>query len=182
MSRIGLLGFIILLAVASCTEKPQTNSKPLNIFPEEIVIIYSGSSTCPECNNEKLPDVLNELITNFRSLGDSLNYGIRFIGVSNDVAVQPGYKHLNNVANFDEIAVGNGYLNTVLNKYFIQNSKSNLSTATPQILVLKRTYKNADGSSKSIDVFEISNEVEIQRVYGLKSIEFLSSFAKKIEF
>lgn len=172
----GITILLILIVFKLGDESTQKSLSPRVITPNqnEIILIYFGSSNCGPCNDERLSPVVTKLIEVFKKKTDSLGVIFRTIGVANDIFYQDGLDHLEKIARFDEIASGNGFLNVSVNKYMIQNSVSNSTTATPQIVVLKRFYRENAAQNITIDGFKILDEQIIDRRIGIISIFILS--------
>lgn len=125
-------GLSFLLSENRIEQKPQIKSDT------EIVLVYFGCSTCNAANDDRIAGVLSNLSEQLREAAASKGYAFSFIGTSNEYDLDAGLEYHADIADFDEIAVGNGMKNTALQRYVWDNFDNPLSGSTPQIIVSKR--------------------------------------------
>lgn len=139
----------------------------------EIALIYFGCSTCPAANDERLPEVLAELALKAKESAVSQGYEFTFIGTSNESNISQGLEYLTGVASFDEIALGNGMENMVLQHYVWEKFDNPLSASTPQIIISKRVYeKRMVNGQEVIHPHILSEKILVRRV-GVKRMNQL---------
>jgi hypothetical protein len=102
----------------------------------ELVVVYIGSARCAWSNRPELPGALERI--KLLTQAKANHRALRFVslGVSKDVLVRDGLKHLAKFGGFDEIATGHGVLNAAMLKYVFQDIRG--VPATPQVLVTAR--------------------------------------------
>lgn len=155
-------------------EENQFNGVKLRQSETELALVFIGCSTCDAAQVEAIPKVFDALSIKLEAKATTLNYNYLTIGISNEILVSEGLKHLNRIASFDEVAIGNGMGNTALQIYIWDNYEGTHSAGIPQVLILKRDYEFQilDGSKK-IEPHIIKESI-IARKLGLEGIIELS--------
>lgn len=127
----------------------------------ELALVYIGSSTCSYANSEELPALLETVRELLRERAQKAGRSFATIGVSKDLDVEAGIKHLQKYGHFDEIMTGRGWLNIGLLKYVYEGFPG--KAATPQVLVVDRRKVRTAGSA-------IQDEVLVLRKVGADEI------------
>jgi hypothetical protein len=95
-----------------------------------------------------------------------INFSVH--GISKDSFISNGIFHLKKFGPFDEISTGNGWNNSGILKYVYGDIPG--KAATPQILVVKRTYNIVSFNNEKPNFAGIKNESQITRKIGLDEI------------
>lgn len=127
----------------------------------EINFIYVGSSKCIFSNNREVASIVDLSISKIKSLSDSLEMGFSAIGIAAEWDVKAGINHLQDVANFNEISVGNNWGNNLIEKYI---GDLNNEASTPQILITVKKYSQTT-------LQNIDEEFEILNITGMDNIK-----------
>lgn len=133
-----LISFFILSFFTPETYSNPAISKQTKI---EIALVYIGCSTCGAANDPTLPETLVNLSKKLHKVAEDKKFEYMLIGISSEQKVDKGLKHLEfTTLEYDEIAIGNGLGNSLLQKYIWENYEDYTSPGLPQVLVLKRKY------------------------------------------
>lgn len=76
-----------------------------------------GSSTCEASNSASLPRWVASVEARLESIADSSGLGFATLGISKDHSVSAGIDHLERLGSFDEVAIGRGWLNSLMVRY-----------------------------------------------------------------
>lgn len=137
---------------------------------KELVLVFVGSSECGFSTMDKTKQAVSRIIRRVDNQYESLGYKtFRTIGVSVDWSVSEGISHLSNITNFDEIIVGNNWLNVGAQRFMIRDMIGEAST--PQVLFVTREVNSP--SYGSYDVIVDNNKV-INRFTGYKKLVDIS--------
>lgn len=129
---------------------------------DELSLVYIGSSTCRWSNIPELQTAVRTAIENLREYGAENGYHVSEVGVARDLSVRAGLKHLNELAQFDEVVAGRGWMNTGLLRYVHDQFPG--EAATPQVLVVLRRVNLAPERS-------IEAEAVVLRKVGATEIQ-----------
>lgn len=167
-----LISFFIALFVSySITMKKSEKENDLIInTDEEIVLIYFGCSTCNAAMDKRIPRMLEILSNKLNTEAINKGYRFTFIGTSSEINVRAGYKYLGEIAEFDEISVGNEMRNVTIQRYIWERFDSPLSASTPQVIITKRKYYAEKFGEREITSSEISAEEILVRIIGVDNI------------
>lgn len=190
-SKFILLSVVLFIAVLLGTRlfmesNNASEDKPLPFNernnPTELALIFFGCSTCPAATDQRIPESLYNLSERLKvsALKKKINYTT--IGISNERNVKKGLSYLNNIASFDEIALGNGMGNISLQRYVWDNFDNPYAASAPQIILVKRTYETRlNNSDQEINPRIVSEEI-LYRHIGLESIndEIISSVISEL--
>ena len=127
----------------------------------ELAMVYIGSSKCGYANSEELPALLETVRELIRARAQKVGRSFVTIGVSKDLDVEAGIRHLRKYWHFDEIMTGRGWLNIGILKYVYEGFPG--IAATPQVLVIDRRKDRTAGSA-------IRDEVLVLRKAGSDEI------------
>jgi hypothetical protein len=170
------LGLSFLLTNSTQSSSDQIESDT------EITLIYFGCSTCPAATDDQIPEILTNLAKKLQKTAASKGYEFSFIGTSKEGNVQTGLNYLTEMADFDEISLGNNMKNTALQRYIWDNFDNRLSASTPQIIISKRIYDTRKVNEQEIILSDIISEDILTRRVGvprmaqlLEREEFFSS-------
>lgn len=105
----------------------------------ELALVYVGSSSCTFSDPEVLRPAISDVRDSLEQRGAAAGYRVKAIGVSVDNDVGRGVQHLEEVAEFDEIVVGNGWQNLGSLNYVFGELGG--EPATPQLLVVRRVVQ-----------------------------------------
>lgn len=148
-------------------------------FSSEIVLVYVGSSTCPICKKKQVPNFVKKIKEVMLFYADSLDYGFKSIGVSQDFDIEKGIEHLNLIGKFDEISTGNGYSNAMIQKYIWEAQNHASDTGTPQVILVKRDYQIDRMTQEPL--FTLENEAILKRGIGILGLYDLLITVKEID-
>lgn len=158
------LSFLYLNNIAESSQDPLSQVES----DTEIALIYFGCSTCPAANDERVPELLSHLAEKVKKKATSKGYKFTFIGTSNESNLSKGLDYLTGIATFDEIALGNGMENMVLQHYVWDKFDNPLSASTPQIIVSKRKYEKRVIDGRKVIFPNITSEEILIRKVGVK--------------
>ncbi|MDX1671220.1 MAG: hypothetical protein R3211_02695 [Balneolaceae bacterium] len=89
-------------------------------------------------------------------------------------------EYLNKFKNLDEISVGNGYNNIVVDKYMWKKDIALTEAGVPQILVLKRSYTPINSTNLPFKI--VNSEKVLYRRVGVNSIISFNREMKSIKY
>ena len=114
---IGYMGIVPTPSV-SVTWETRAGYLPASITDgAELAMVYIGSSKCGYANSEELPALLETVRELLLARSQKAGRSFATIGVSKDLDVEAGIRHLRKYGHFDEIMTGRGWLNIGLLKY-----------------------------------------------------------------
>lgn len=131
----------------------------------EVTFVYIGSSSCDFSTRPPVKRAVRSLISRSHRLTVTDDIGFTAIGVSVDYDVESGISHLNNVASFDEVLVGNSWANVGLEKYVWEEMPG--PAVTPQIVIIRRNVSTPNNSNGA---YRIQDEEVVARIKGSKEI------------
>lgn len=147
-------------------EKPTIETKSTRVVHDtELVLLYFGVSSCAACNDPRLRKTIKELSHNLSLISDSIKIRYTTIGVSIDEEPEEGLNHLKSIIEFNELSIGNGLTNKYFHDFIINDSLTSF-IATPQIFILKRTFR-PDTSTYKIDRHIINDQKLIGKSLGV---------------
>ncbi len=117
------------------------------------VFVYVGSSRCGPSNREGLNRRVSDLMAMMRTKASHERKGFVTIGIARENSARSGLAHLERVANFDEIASGQGVLNVASAHFNSRDHKG--MPATPQLVILERIVKAGVGGVDPTSVEEL---------------------------
>ena len=120
---------------------------------EEIVLVFIGSPNCSWSTKDSLKTALRASISDLHSYTIKNNYSYDVIGVSANWDVSSGTDYLTNITKFDEIIVGNNWLNSAGIKYFWGELAGKPSL--PQVIVYKRSIRDFESRNMRIENEEL---------------------------
>lgn len=130
----------------------------------EIVLVYLGARGCVGSNTRQFLETLRRLKFDLAAKVGSLGTTFRAVGIATDWKVEDGFLHLAGAGRFDEVVVGNGWMNAGALRYVWEQIES--LAATPQILVLRRSVLLEEGSVRP----RIENVTVLVRKSGAAAI------------
>lgn len=157
---LGVLTSIGMRFYLSQTDSELDEVLPITTNGKEIALIFFGCSTCSAATEDRLQAVLKELTANIREKAKQSGHGFTTIGISNEVNIDQGLSYLKNMANFDEISVGNSMANRAIQFYVWETFDDPLSGATPQVILTERIYREMTNGIESV----LSKEIESERI------------------
>ncbi len=129
----------------------------------ELLVIYLSSSTCGACNDEQLPSLIEQIKVGMAARAAVEGFGFTVVGVGIDWSPQVAFDHLVGFGEFDELVLGNNWLNSAALKYLWQDIPG--VPEVPQVVVVQRELQALDqGGPPVAGVF---NERLLARHIGL---------------
>ncbi len=130
---------------------------------KQLVMIYLGSSSCAWANRDDVRAAVREVKKLLAERAARTERPFVTIGVSLDWSIEDGLTHLTEIGEFDEIAVGNKWVNLAAIRYIWHDVPGPAST--PQIIVVERTVL-APESKDVIAVRDVPTEALLARKVG----------------
>jgi hypothetical protein len=138
-------------------------------------MIYFGSAGCAGSNHPELPRAIEMLKRRLAGYAEEHSMGFKAIGVAFDWDPAGGVEHLRKFGQFDEIATGSHWGNTLAVTYLWP--EDSVPAMTPQVLVYERLFTTPSDSTIRPSFSESDLEL-LARASGLTSIlEFAQSKA-----
>lgn len=173
---LSLVLFIVALLASRQLQNSNSESNnspdPFNVrsSPTELALVFFGCSTCPAATDEKIPESLSALSERLETVAIQKKINYISIGISNERNIRKGINYLNSIAEFDEIALGNGMGNISLQRYVWDNFNNPYAASAPQIILVKRIYETrVHNSNKEINPRIVSEEILFRHI-GLEQI------------
>jgi len=142
----------------------QTNDAPISpavrsVPGRQLVFVYVGASTCGPSNTPGLAELVTELRDSVAARSRRSGLGFVSIGIAREANPKLGLKHLQQVGDFDELAVGQGGLNQA-SAHYISRDLAGLP-ATPQLIVTVRTLRRL---GNGVDFGSYDERVLLRRI------------------
>lgn len=169
-----ILAYIIGSRVHPKYSKEAISRKIIFNTNKQIVLVYFGCSTCAAANNPDLIKYYSKIKESIQRRVVEKEINFTTIGISNDYLIQDGLNHLEKFDNFNEVSIGNGMSNSGIQKYIWQAEEIITQAATPQILVLFRTYKSTGIGGQYSVLSEIEKDSMLINVVGVSGFKELS--------
>jgi hypothetical protein len=140
----------------------------------EIALIYVGCSTCGAAKDPELPETLRTLSEKLHRRASETNIEYMEIGISSEQDIERGLSHLGfSGLEYDEIAIGNGFGNSVLQRYIWDETESFNDLGIPQVIILKRSYDVQDYNGEPLIMPNLTKEEILNRSVSLYEIKTL---------
>lgn len=104
----------------------------------ELSFVYVGSSTCPACNVQFLPGVMDRLKRQVAVQAVARGWKFTMVGVARDMSPSQGLSHLEGLGPFHEVTSGRGWLNMGVQRYVFSTFPGR--AATPQVILLLQEF------------------------------------------
>jgi len=140
---------------------------------KEIALVYIGCSTCPSAQDENVSIYFKQLSDSIEQFSRENNYEYITIGVSSEQNINFGLNHLAEVDEFDEISIGNGLGNKVIQFYIWEHYENFVSAGIPQVLVSIREYETVVHNSITRIEPRLKSDSILVRKVGLSGIKEL---------
>lgn len=101
----------------------------------QLVLLFVGSSSCRGSNDPELPPLIGSLKADLADYAAERDMGFETYGVAVDWATDEGIQHLASFGEFDEVAVGNNWMNSILLDYVWELDQP---LATPAVFVYQQ--------------------------------------------
>lgn len=136
----------------------------------QIVMVYFGSSGCAYSNDPALPEQVEAAKVELRQRAAEVGASFSAIGVAVDASVEDGLDHLAGFGLFDEVIVGNRWVNHGALVYAWGELAGR--TGTPSIIVAKRVVQvpARDTTSSGEGTYDVSEHQLLARKLGLVEI------------
>lgn len=131
----------------------------------ELVMVYLGKSSCAASNHADLPADVEEIKRALAKKAAASGRGFVAVGVALDWSPRSGVEHLEKFGEFDEIAVGRSWGNSLALKYVWKDLPG--VSATPQVVVVERTVRLPTTGQRAA---ELGPERLVARKVGLGEI------------
>lgn len=112
---------------------------------EELYFVYLGSSTCPACNDPRLPSTIDSLRTLVEREASRRGWRMISLGLAKDASVEAGIQHLRKMGPFHEISTGREWLNRSVQDVVFRTFRGR--PATPQVILIHAVHDPAGLSS-----------------------------------
>lgn len=103
---------------------------------EEVVLVYTGSSSCGWSNVPELPGLVERLKRDLRAWSTDRELEFMAIGIARDINVSAGLRHLDSLGSFDEVMAGRSWANVGVQKYVYGELAG--PGITPQVVIILR--------------------------------------------
>lgn len=127
-------------------------------------LVLLTSSTCSSSRTPGFADSINRLLGELPSVASGEGKRVHRVGVSVDWNVQSGLRDLSRYGTFDEIVVGNKWLNSAVIDLVWRTADG--VSATPQLILLERQL---DVDSAAVRISILQTEL-IERLVGAREI------------
>ena len=104
---------------------------------KQIVVVYIGATSCGPCRTPEFKDVVRRMKPLLARQADSLKRPLSINGVAIDWVVDSGYAFLKEAGEWDEITVGNNWVNVGALRYIWGDTLTR--PAMPQVIIYERT-------------------------------------------
>lgn len=167
-----------VIAVARWSEGVRAPERELPVAAgTNFQLVFVGKSTCSACNDPELPQAIHRIFEETRFQAELSTQPLTTLVVITDPDHQVGIRFAERFEEFDEIALGGGWNNTVLRT--VHERSQNGVLATPALYVIRRTVRNRNNGtglnfSHDTVLFSVIGAVSIKRfAQGLDSVHTL---------
>jgi hypothetical protein len=129
---------------------------------EQLVLIYFGKAHCAWSNRPEMPELIETAKLHLATLAAAKGWSFEAMGVALDWSPTDGLAHLSKFGSFDEVAAGFNWANASALRYFADRIPE--PTATPQILVLRRTLLKPDFSAGAFTYRAVNERLVLRKV------------------
>ncbi len=150
------------LSPRDAVEEEDLGMRELRDGPE-LAFIYIGRSSCAWCRRPETQEAIREAIDSLRQTAARRGWSFATRGISLDRDVRTGTEHLEEVAEFDEVASGGGWLSEGGRSLIWESPSASPATPTVVVVALMRERGAADGQP----VLQVLAERELFRATGL---------------
>lgn len=152
-------------SASTAAERPPA-LKAIETGGEQMVLIYFGKSRCAWSNHADLPEALRSIRLALDLKAADRNESLVFVGSALDSMASEGIRHLSRIGQFDEVASGYGWANSVALSRLWGGYGPPVST--PQLLLLRRelVVERLPGTL----LYSVRNERLLARKTGLHQI------------
>lgn len=119
----------------------------------EIVAVFFTTSTCVGNSYPGFRDIVRNINVGLADMGRMNGFVPRRIGVSLDFDIEAGLATLREFGPFDEVSIGNNWVNTAALRYMMLEMPGKL--AVPQLVVVRREVFAERGSQIAVDSEEV---------------------------
>lgn len=131
-------------------------------------MIYFGKAGCTWSNRPEIPQMIQRAEARLRTVAGERGLTLVTIGVAADASSARGLSHLSEIGiEFNEVAAGNGWANTLSLQYLWERYGAPVST--PQVMVLERTL-NVVRRSPAL-IYSVDGERLLTRAVGFYELE-----------
>jgi hypothetical protein len=123
-------------SAASSIKIPKSGRPSVLRTAPQFVVLFIGSSTCGASTRPELPEALQRIRAGLANEAEAQGATISFVGVATDWSLPAGLKFLSPFGPFNQVIVGDGWLNTATVTYVWRDLPG--AAALPQIVVLRR--------------------------------------------
>lgn len=157
---------LLVLGCSTSSDSPGTRRHATLESGEQIVAIFMGSSGCGSCTSPAARDAVARSIDSISRYAS--RHGRRFaaIGIALDWSIPSGIEYLAHIGTFDEVLVGDNWLNLGAIIYVWDDRGK---AALPQLLVVSRTVEVAD------TLVTVERERILARAVGVEAISHFST-------
>lgn len=117
---------------------PTTGWHALRTQRVELVLVYLGSTTCAQSNDERVGNAVEDVLERLEEWASTRGMGFSSIGVAAAATPLDGYKHLAKIADFSEVSAGAAWTNAAF--LWLSAVHPDVELATPQVLLLARIW------------------------------------------
>jgi hypothetical protein len=132
----------------------------------QLVMIFVGASTCGASNYPHLPSALRKMKQQLRTAASLRSEDFYTVGVAVDWSVSDGLHFLSESGPYDEISVGDNWMNLDAISYIVRNLPG--AADIPQVILLERSL-DLEGPTPTI-----SDDRLVTRKVGVTAIEQLA--------
>jgi hypothetical protein len=127
-----------------------------------ISVLYIGSSTCQWCTRPETEAAIRTIVDTARVIAAQVDLPIELIGVDLDPERGAELKHLSQMAQFDQVAVGHSFMNAVA----IEASWGRMPgpSGTPQVIVFTRRIRKLSARGERLSVSIGDPEVLVRKI------------------
>ncbi|MDX2059478.1 MAG: hypothetical protein SFV24_16830 [Gemmatimonadales bacterium] len=152
-----LVAFVLCLICAGCRSTPPIATRGLaqwrGVKPgDEVVMVLIVSSQCRAAEARMFRRAVSRLADIVERAANARGHRMVTLGVSLDVRIEEGLRSLSGLGPFNEIAVGNSWMNRGAQTFIWETVPG--QPAVPQVLVLSRSIA-LDGAAIAFGPYEL---------------------------
>ncbi len=129
---------VVIRRANASRDASDTHYVPRPRLPEgsQVVMLYFGKARCAWSNRPEMPETIEAIKVGLSRRAYANGWSFTAIGVALDWSPRLGLKHLAKFGEFDELATGNSWVNSLAQKYFWGEMAGPAST--PEVVVVTR--------------------------------------------
>jgi hypothetical protein len=164
---IGAFSLMVILgnfaSIMSKPVRPRPTHQPSYASGKQILLVYIGSEGCKASLKPTFVPLISAIREAVSRQAHDDHEPFSTLGVSAGNSVELGLAYLKRFGSFDEISIGNGWLNDEAMHFVWQGLPG--QALVPQVIVVERELKALEPG------YEFSNERVLVRALGVQQIE-----------